>query len=134
MFPPPPPWKALAEIEPDREYLAFTSRFFMRSARRVPPFLLTSLGIRREANRAAGIIGWSLSADLPKLEFYTLSVWTDRESLHRFMRDGHHGEAMRRFAKDTRRPSLFAYYPILGRELPVTWADAIKRQEAASVS
>ncbi len=31
MFPPPQPWKQLVAIDPDQEYLAFTSRFALRS-------------------------------------------------------------------------------------------------------
>ena len=40
MFPPPMPWKSRAVIDPEREYVAFTSRFFMKSIRRVPAFVL----------------------------------------------------------------------------------------------
>jgi hypothetical protein len=45
MFPPPRPWNQRTSVEPQREYLAFTSRFFLKSLRRVPAFLAGSIRI-----------------------------------------------------------------------------------------
>ena len=42
MFPPPTPWKSIGEVDPDREYLGFTSRFFLNSLRSVPGFFAQS--------------------------------------------------------------------------------------------
>jgi heme-degrading monooxygenase HmoA len=132
VFPPAPPWKALSTVEPDREYLVFTSRFFLRSVRRVPAFIAFSRRIGRQANAASGMIGWSLAADLPKLEFHTLSVWDERASLSAFFDAPPHRDAVRQFAGDLRRPTLFAEYTVVGRDLPVNWADAVSHQELGS--
>ena len=129
MFPPPIPWKPRAVVDPEREYVAFTSRFFMKSIRRVPAFVARSIRIMKQANVAPGIIGWSLGSDLFKLEFHTLSVWEDADSLRRFVRDGDHQAAIEEFEQDVRRKSIFVYYKVMGRDLPVTWKDAIARQE-----
>jgi heme-degrading monooxygenase HmoA len=83
----------------------------------------------KQANTAPGIIGWSLGSNLFKLEFHTLSVWEDAESLRRFVREGNHQAALGEFEQDTRRKSIFVYYKVMGRNLPVTWKDAIARQE-----
>src|ERR1700728_205226 len=72
MFPPPPPWKLIGHIDPEREYLGFTSRFFIKSLRTLPDFVALSQRIRKQATVAPGVVGWSLAADLPKLEFFTL--------------------------------------------------------------
>ena len=129
MFPPPIPWRQHAAVDPQREYVAFTSRFFLKSLRRVPAFLASSIRIMKQANVAPDIIGWSLGTDLFRLEFLTLSVWEDAESLRRFVRDGSHHVAIEAFEKDLRRKSIFVYYRVLGRDLPLTWKDAIARQE-----
>ena len=97
MFPPPMPWKPRAVVDPEREYVAFTSRFFMKSMRRVPAFMARSIRIMKQANAAPGIVGWSLGSDLFKLEFHTLSVWEDADSLRRFVRDGDHRAALEQF-------------------------------------
>ena len=57
MFPPPRPWTQRTSVEPEREYQAFTSRFFLKSMRRVPAFLASSFRIMKQANTAPGIIG-----------------------------------------------------------------------------
>ena len=129
MFPPPMPWNQRAPTDPQREYVAFTSRFFMKSLRRVPAFMASGRRIMEQANLAPGIIGWSLGGNLFRLEFATLSVWEDAESLRRFVRDGSHKAALEAFANDVRRKSIFLQYTVLGRDLPPTWKDAIARQE-----
>jgi hypothetical protein len=83
----------------------------------------------QQANGAPGIVGWSLGSDLFKLEFHTLSAWEDAESLRRFVRDGDHRAAIEQFEQDVRRKSIFVYYRVMGRDLPLTWKDAIARQE-----
>jgi hypothetical protein len=80
-FPPPQPWKQLAAIDPDQEYLAFTSRFALRSFLRAPAFLGASLGIMKQVEAAPGAVGNSLGSHLPGMSFDTLSVWQDDESL-----------------------------------------------------
>ena len=129
MFPPPRPWKQCTSAEPQREYLAFTSRFFLKSLRRGPAFLASSFRIMNQANAAPGIIGWTLGMDLLRLEFYTLSAWEDAESLRHFVRSGSHMSALQVFEKDLRRKSILVYYKVLGQDLPLTWKDAIVRQE-----
>ena len=108
MFPPPMPWNQCAPIDPQREYVAFTSRFFMKSLRRVPAFMASGRRIMEQANLAPGIIGWSLGGNLFRLEFATLSVWEDAESLRRFVRDGSHKVALEAFENDVRRKSIFS--------------------------
>ena len=129
MFPPPAPWKQLVPVDPVREYVAFTSRFFLKSVRRLPALMARGGPIQEQLKTAPGLVGWSLGGDLFKLEFHTLSAWEDADSLQRFVREGGHGAALRALASDTRRPSLFVYYQVLGRDLPLKWKDAVARQE-----
>jgi hypothetical protein len=128
LFPPPEPWKQIAEVDPEREYVAFTSRFFMRSPFRVLRFISRSGPIRRQIEAAPGVVGWSLGTNLLKLEFYTLSAWEDVESLQRFAHDAEHGAIMQEFAGDRRRKSLFVHYTVRGTELPLSWKEALRRQ------
>jgi hypothetical protein len=128
MFPPPTRWKQLAAVDPGREYVAFTSCFFLNSVRRVPAFVARSRHITKQVDTAPGVVGWSLGGNLFKLEFYTLSAWVDAESLRRFVRDGDHLAALEEFEQDLRRKSIFHYYKVLGRELPLSWKEALARQ------
>ncbi len=128
MFPPPSPWKQRAAVDPAREYVAFTSRFFLRSPLRVPAFLSRARRIMKQADDAPGIIGWSLGADLLRLEFHTLSAWEDAASLRRFVREGDHFASLQQFDRDMRRKTIFVYYTVVGRDLPLRWDDALVRQ------
>ena len=128
MFPPPRPWKQVAAVDPGREYVAFTSCFFLKKVRRVPAFFARSTQIMKQVNTAPGVVGWSLGVNIFTLEFYTLSAWQDAESLRRFVRDAEHLAALQEFEQDLRRKSIFHYYKVLGRELPLSWKEALARQ------
>lgn len=130
MFPPPRPWKELQPVDPEREYVAFTSRFFLRSPLRVPAFMRYSSRIMKQVNAAPGAVGWSLGADLLKLEFHTLSAWESAEDLRAFLKAGAHGESTGVFANDMRRKSIFVQYKVLGRDLPLGWKEAVELQAA----
>jgi heme-degrading monooxygenase HmoA len=130
VFPPPRPWKQVRIVDPDREYVGFTSRFFLRSVLRVPAFMRQSSKIMRQLEGVPGLVGWSLGADLPRLEFHTLSAWEDAESLRAFTTSAAHGQALAKFEGDMRADSVFVQFSLLGKELPLRWADAIARQEA----
>lgn len=134
MFPPPRPWKQVGRVDPDRDYVAFTSRFFLRSPLRVPAFMRQGSKIMRQVDAAPGIVGWSLAANLPTLEFYTLSAWEDADSLRSFIRAGAHSRALEAFARDMRRDSIFVQFTVVGKDLPLTWSDAVGRQNAAGLT
>ena len=129
MFPPPQPWKQIGNIDPDREYLGFTSRFFVKSVRTLPAFIAQSQRIRKQAGAASGVVGWSLAVDLPKLEFFTLSAWEDESSLRAFVAASPHHDAFSKFEGCMRRKSILVSFTVLGRDLPLKWKDAIARQE-----
>ena len=125
-------WKQIATVEPDREYVAFTSCFFLKSPRRVFKFLARTGPIERQIAGAPGIVGWSLAANLLKLEFYTLSAWEDAESLRSFAAGGQHGQTSREFEDGLRRKSVLVRYSARGSELPLSWKDALRRQKAST--
>jgi hypothetical protein len=128
VFPPPQSWKQIAAVDPEKEYVAFTSRLFLKSPLRLPAFLAQSPKITKQVRAAPGIVGWSLGMNLPTLEFYTLSAWENAESLRAFVHAGAHGETVKQFEQATRRPSIFVQFRVAGRELPLRWDDAIARQ------
>ena len=128
-FPPASRWKQVSAVDPDREYVAFTSRFFLKSPRRVVRFLSRAGPIEKQVASATGIVGWSLAANLFKLEFYTLSAWEDAGSLDLFARDAEHRAVMDEFKGDLRRESMFVQYSVRGRDLPLAWKEAVRRQK-----
>ncbi len=114
MFPPPQPWKQLAAIDPDQEYLAFTSRFAMRSFLRVPAFIGASFAIMKQVEAAPGVVGYSLGSHLPGLYFYTLSAWQNDESLRSFSRALQHGQSLKNLPSRHARGQPFPSMAISG--------------------
>ena len=127
MFPPPRPWSQRSIADPAREYIAFTSAFHLKSFWRVPAFIRRANKIMKQADAAPGIVGWSLGFNLFTLDFYTLSVWQDNESLRRFVREGEHLISLTEFEHDLRRSTTFVHYKLLGRDVPAKWKDALER-------
>jgi len=86
--------------------------------------------ITKQVAAAPGVVGWSLGANLPTLEFYTLSAWETPEDLRTFLTAGAHSEAASKLSNDMRRDSIFVQFKVLGKDLPLRWDDAIQRQDA----
>ena len=93
----------------------------------MPAFIRRANKIMKQADAAPGIVGWSLGFNLFTLDFYTLSVWQDNESLRRFVREGEHLISLTEFEHDLRRSTTFVHYKLLGRDVPAKWKDALER-------
>lgn len=130
MFPPPSPWSQRSVVDPGREYIAFTSAFHLQSLLRVPAFIRRANKIMKQVDASPGIVGWSLGFNLFTLDFYTLSVWQDNDSLRRFVREGDHLTSLSEFEHDMRKPSTFVHFKLSGRDVPVKWKDALGRLRA----
>jgi hypothetical protein len=64
--------------------------------------------IIKQLEGVPGLVGWSLGADLAKLEFHTLSAWEDTESLRAFLRRRPTGRRLRR-SRGTCGPTAFLF-------------------------
>ena len=127
MFPPPRPWSQVSEaVDLDREYVVFSSRFYLKSIWRVLRFMLAANRVMKQLDAyTPGVVGWSMAADLRRLEFHTISVWENAAALQLFSRSGEHEVALGRFTSSMRREVTFAQYKVLGEAVPISWPDAI---------
>jgi hypothetical protein len=127
MLPPPKPWTQVGAADPDREYVAFTSRCFLKSPLRLPKWMAQGPPIMKQVDAAPGIVGWSLGM----LDFSTLSAWEDAASLRAFTQGGAHAETLEQFERAMRRDSIFVECTVFGRDLPLGRGDAVTRQNAS---
>jgi Domain of unknown function (DUF3291) len=88
------------------------------------------LQVQRQMAQSKGLVGYTMDADLPRLWFWTLSVWEDRRSLTDFVHAIPHQEIMRKIAPLMKQPK-FVYWKIEGREIPLRWDDAKARLSSA---
>ncbi len=80
--------------------LAVTTRNVLRSARFSVPMLLARREIARQLADQPGLLRYASGISSP-IEFYTLTVWRDREAMQRFMQSGAHERNMWQFTRWT---------------------------------
>lgn len=124
------PWKSFENVNPDREYLVMASRLPLKSYLRVPGFMRFTMAVQRQLATAEGLIGYSLTTEVPGKRFFTLSAWTDQQHLDAFARALPHLDVMRKL-RPHMLPTTFVTWNVHGRDIPVSWEVARSRLDAA---
>jgi hypothetical protein len=83
--------------EPGAEVLFVATFLPLRRWRKVMPFLLLNVGIERQLKRSPGLLRYGLKTNLPRKQFWTVSVWTDKAAADAFVRNEPQAAAIRRF-------------------------------------
>ncbi len=125
------PWKSLAPVAPEREYLALLSFLPLRHGWRVPWFLIHTGRITAQLRQTRGLVGYSLLARPLRKNFWTLSVWEDEAALRAFVAAGAHGVAMRAMTPHM-GATRFIRWKVRGANVPPKWHDALDRWTAQS--
>ena len=120
------PWRTKTPVRPDQEYLAMATSLPLRSHRSIPRFMGLTLAITRQLEHTSGLVGYSLLAQPARKRFWTLSAWTDRDSLDAFVREVPHLNVMEKL-RPYMGPTRFRAWTVLGSALPIPWDEAIER-------
>ena len=120
------PWKSFATSESGREYSALLSYLPVKKWSAMPKFMRFTLQIRRQLADSEGLIGYSLDANVPGREFWTLSVWEDEEALQRFVQRMPHSRVMMDLLPDMGRTE-FLPFKVDGSSVPPNWEDTKRR-------
>jgi quinol monooxygenase YgiN len=120
------PWRMLAPVDKDREYLALLSYLPLKKFSKIPSFFRFSFQIQRQVRQSPGAIGYSLRAKPLSRKFWTLSVWEDERALFDFVAKAPHGEAMKAFGPHMGQ-TRFSQWKVPGSAVPPNWDDAIRR-------
>ncbi|MDS1269535.1 DUF3291 domain-containing protein [Lipingzhangella sp. LS1_29] len=111
--------------------LILASRFEVAHWWQVPGFLRFSIRAWRQVSAAPGALGASLQAQPLRRVFWTLSAWTDEETLRAYARSDPHREIMRAVRSSTRTATLVRWtLPV--DQLPPSWGEARDRLAAAA--
>ena len=125
------PWKSIADLEPDREYLAFASAIPPKSRRSTPRLFAGAMAVQKQLRHTNGVVGFSLPARPLKKEYATLSVWVDDEALAAFAFAGApHNELMARLAPEM-GSTTFVRWSMKGSAGRPSWDEAMRRLAAA---
>ncbi len=120
------PWKAIAPVERQREYLALLSYLPLTRYHKIPAFMRFSLQIQGQLGKTPGAIGYSMRAKLFSRQFWTLSVWESSAALMDFVAKAPHSESMKAMAPFMGK-TKFAQWKVLGSGIPLNWDEAIRR-------
>ena len=120
------PWKSFATPEYDREYPALLSHLPLKTFGAMPKFFRFMFAIQRQLAESEGLIGYSLDAHPLAKEFWTLSVWEDRDSLWRFVHRLPHSRAMKDLIPHMGETGFF-HFEVRGSAVPPDWQETKRR-------
>ena len=125
------PWKKIALVHPDGEYLALLTYLPLKKHRTIPRFLWSTFAIQKQLTGSAGILGYALRAKPLEKNFWTVSAWLDEKSLMDFVLRIPHSQVMKALAPDM-GSTEFIRWRVAGSDVPLRWQAAMERakQEA----
>jgi hypothetical protein len=123
------PWKSRSEMEPGSDYLVMASHLPLNSVSSTIRFFRAVNAVRGQLAHTDGLIGYTLRAKPLARDYWTLSVWKDREALTAFMRTSPHVGIMTSL-KPLMQPTKFIFWSVNGADGRPNFADALKRLAA----
>jgi heme-degrading monooxygenase HmoA len=117
-------------MEPGSEYVVMASHLPLRKVSSTVRFFRAVNAVRGQLADTDGLVGYTLRAKPLSRDYWTLSVWKDRDALTEFMRTSPHVGIMTSL-KPLMEPTKFIYWSIKGSDGRPDFTDALKRLAAA---
>jgi heme-degrading monooxygenase HmoA len=124
------PWTSRSEMEPTSEYVVMASHLPLGRISATVRFFRAVNAIRGQLAHTEGLVGYTLRAKPLARDYWTLSVWKDRDSLNAFMRTSPHVGIMSSL-KPFMKPTKFIFWSIRGADGRPNFPDALKRLGAS---
>jgi len=124
------PWTSRSEVEAESEYLVMASHLPLSKISSTVRFFRAVNAIRGQLAHTDGLVGYTLRAKPVAREYWTLSVWKDRNALTEFMRTSPHVGVMTSL-KPFMAPTKFIFWSIKGSDGRPDFTDALKRLAAS---
>lgn len=120
------PWKTLAALDPNVEYLVLASSIPPKSIASTWRMFRGSRLVRQQLLAADGVLGFSMLAEPLRKRYATLSVWRDEDALGAFAGTAPHAQVMDALAPAMDEPR-FVRWTISGSDGTPSWTDALGR-------
>ena len=120
------PWKSLAAIDPEREYVVLLSFLPLTRYSKMPLFFRYTRQINQQLCATPGAIGYSMRAKVFTKKFWTLSVWENDRAVMDFVARVPHADAMAGISPFM-GPTKITRWICKGAELPPRWDAAMQR-------
>lgn len=123
------PWSAGVCKPADGAQLhVLTTNLPLTRYRDIPRFLRWTAKIRTQLKSAPGCVGYTMDAEPFIKTFWTLSAWSDKEAMERFVHSGTHAEMLKDMAGRLGDPH-FADSTATPADIPLLWPEARARIE-----
>ena len=106
-------------------FLSIATFLPLRRWRDVIAFFRQSNAVERQLKQTAGVVRYSLAVDPLRHQFWTYSVWTDREQVRAFVRAEPHATAVKRFDEWASEGAAFVEWG--GIHSHIDWDEAFVR-------
>jgi quinol monooxygenase YgiN len=113
-------------MEPGGEYLVMASHLPLRNITSTLRFFRAVAAIRKQLSATEGLVGYTLRAKPVAREYWTLSVWNDRDALGQFMRTPPHVRLMGSL-KPFMGTTQFVQWQITTADGRPSWTEALER-------
>lgn len=120
------PWKKIAPVNFNREYLALLTYLPLKKHRTIPRFFWSTFAIQKQLAGSAGILGYALRARPLEKTFWTMSAWLDEKSLMDFALCIPHSQVMKALAP-LMGSTKFIRWKVAGSDVPLRWNVALER-------
>jgi hypothetical protein len=117
------PWKNFSKPAEGREYVALLTVLPLKHFRTLPQFMMLTLQTMRQLGRSKGLLGYALDADIFGLNFWTLSLWEDRQAIMKFAHAIPHSGIMKKLAP-VMRETQFVHWNVSASNMPLRWDEA----------
>jgi hypothetical protein len=117
-------------MEPGQQYVAMASHLPLNKIASTVTFFRGVTAVRKQLAGADGLVGYTLRAKPLAHDYWTLSVWTDRDALTDFMRSPPHVGLMSSL-QPLMGPTKFVHWEITAANGQPTWEVAMERLASA---
>lgn len=126
------PWSSIAQLEPDRTYVAVASTLKSRHLRSTPAMFRGARATAEQLQAAPGCIGFASAARPFRKNYRTISLWESEEALRAFVHAGAHGDLVRNTREEV-ESFRSVHWTVTGADGRPSWRDGARRLDAAEV-
>ena len=120
-------WESFSEVDPKREYLAFSEMGERKSAWSYFGWLMRARKVAEQLKTAKGVIGFTARLDFWSKKVIMVAVFEDETTLMDFAHAGQHAQCMEKAKPAVKGAMKYAKWSISGSAVPPTIEDAINR-------
>jgi hypothetical protein len=110
-----------------QQFICVATFLPLKSWRDLIPFMVLSRKVLKQIKCSKGIANYAVKADLPKKNFWTLSIWNDTKSLKQFVPKEPHATAIKKFTEWVGEGSAFVEWTSSTKE--IDWSEAMIKLE-----